>query len=70
MRVCERVISVSFGPGLDSMSPTRSKRSASHVAVTHHWFPKKTGWPGLRRGGNRWIQFAQEIAISQFTVAH
>ena len=44
MRVCERVFSVGFGPGLDSMSPARSRRSASHAAGTH-------GWPGLRRGG-------------------
>ena len=51
MRVCVRVFSVGFGPGLDSMSPARSRRSASHVAGTHGWLPKKTGWPGLRRGG-------------------
>ena len=31
MRVCERVFSVGFGPGLDSMSPA-SRRSASHTA--------------------------------------
>ena len=45
MRVCETmgIFSVGFGPGLDSMSPTRSSRSASHA--------KKTGWLGLRRGG-------------------
>ena len=52
MRVCVRVFSVGFGPGLDSMSPARSRRSASHVAGTHGWLPQKTG-----RG--RWIQFAQ-----------
>ena len=51
MRVCVRVFSVGFGPGLDSMSPARSRRSASHVAGTHGWLPKKTGRPGLRRGG-------------------
>ena len=53
MRVCVRVFSVGvgFGPGLDSMSPARSRRSASHAAGTHGWLPKKTGWPGLRRGG-------------------
>ena len=28
--MCERVFSVGFGPGLDSMSPARSRRSASH----------------------------------------
>ena len=51
MRVCERVFSVGFGPGLDSMSPARSRRSASHAAGTHGWLPKKTGWPDHRRGG-------------------
>ena len=33
------------------MTPARSRRSASHAAGTHDRFPKKTGWPGLRRGG-------------------
>ena len=51
MRVCERVFSVGFGPGLDSMSPAWSRRSASQSAGTHSWLPQKTGWPGLRRGG-------------------
>ena len=46
-----RVFSVGLGPGLDSMSPARSRRSASHDAGTHGWLPKKTGWSGLRRGG-------------------
>ena len=59
MRVCEKVFSFSCGPGLDSMSPATSRRSASHVAGTHGWLPQKTEWTGLRRGGNRWIQFAQ-----------
>ena len=27
MRLCVRVFSVGFGPGLDSMSPARSRRS-------------------------------------------
>ena len=49
--MCERVFSVGFGPGLDSMSPARSRRSASHAAGTHGWLPQKTGRPGLRRGG-------------------
>ena len=49
--MCVRVFSVGFGPGLDSMSPARSRRSASHVAGTHGWPPQKTGRPGLRRGG-------------------
>ena len=43
MRVCVRVFSVGFGPGLDSMSPARSRRSASHAAGTHGWLPKKLG---------------------------
>ena len=47
----ERVFSVGFGPGLDSMSPARSRRSTSHAAGTHDWLPPKNGWPGLRRGG-------------------
>ena len=45
--MCVRVFSVGFGPGLDSMSPARSRRSASHAAGTHGWLPQKTG----RRGG-------------------
>ena len=49
--VCVGVLSVGLGPGLDSMSPARSRRSASHAAGTHGWLPKKTGRPGLRRGG-------------------
>ena len=49
--MCVRVFSVGFGPGLDSMSPARSRRFASHAAGTHGWLPKKTGRPGLRRGG-------------------
>ena len=47
--MCVRVFSVGFG--LDSMSPARSRRSASHAAGTHGWLPKKTGRPGLRIGG-------------------
>ena len=59
MRVCVRVFSVGFCPGLDSMSPARSRRSASHAAGTYGWLPQ-TNWaagPPERRG--RWIQFAQ-----------
>ena len=41
MRVCERVFSVGFCPGLDSMSPARCMRSASHAAGTHGWLPPK-----------------------------
>ena len=62
--MCVRVFSVGFGPGLDSMSPARSRRSASHVAGTHGWLPQKTG----RRG--RWIQFAQCSPEQPPTVAH
>ena len=49
--VCVGVLSVGLGPGLDSMSPARSRRSASHAAGTHGWLPQKTVRPGLRRGG-------------------
>ena len=49
--VCVGVLSVGLGPGLDSMSPARSRRSASHAAGTHGWLPLKTGRPGLRRRG-------------------
>ena len=49
--MCVGVLSVGLGPGLDSMSPARSRRSASHAAGTHGWLPQKTGRPGLRRGG-------------------
>ena len=49
--VCVGILSVCLGPGLDSMSPARSRRSVSHAAGTHGWLPKKTGRPGLRRGG-------------------
>ena len=64
--MCKRVISIGFGPGLDSMSPARSWRSASHDAGSHDWLLKKTGGPGIRRGRIRWIQFAQSL----LTVAH
>ena len=33
MRVCERIFSVGFGPGLDSMSPAKSRRSARAPAM-------------------------------------
>ena len=45
--VCVGVLSVGLGPGLDSMSPARSRRSASHAAGTHGRLPQKTGRPGL-----------------------
>ena len=66
MSVCKRVFSVGFGPGLDSMSPARSWRSASHDAGRMTGFPQKTGGLGLRRGRIRLLQFAQSI----LTVAH
>ena len=66
MSVCKRVFSVGFGPGLDSMSPARSWRSASHDAGSHDWLPKRTEGLGLRRDRTRWIQFAQSL----LTVAH
>ena len=33
--MCVGVLSVGLGPGLDSMSPARSRHSASHAAGTH-----------------------------------
>ena len=39
---------IGLGPGLDSMSPARSRRSASHAAGTHvSVLPQKNGrpWP-------------------------
>ena len=45
--VCVGVLSVGLGPGLDSMSPARSRRSASHAAGTHGRLPQKTGRPDL-----------------------
>ena len=49
--MCRRVFSVGFGPGLDSMSPARSWRFASHDAGSHDWLPKKTegGTPTTHR---------------------
>ena len=55
MRVCERVFSVGFGPGLDSMSPIRSRRSASHAAGTHGWLPQKNWVAGSPERRDRWI---------------
>ena len=49
--MCKRVFSVGFSPALDSISPARSRRSASHAGETHGWLPKKTGWPCLWRHG-------------------
>ena len=39
--MCERVFSVGFGSGLDSMSPARSRRSASHAVETDDWLSQK-----------------------------
>ena len=35
-----------FGPELDSMSPARSWRFASHAAGSHDWLPPKNRGPG------------------------
>ena len=51
MRVCERIFSVGLGPGLDSMAPARSRRSASHAVGTHGWPPKKMGGRASREAG-------------------
>ena len=40
MSLCKKVFSVSFGPGLDSLSPARRWR---HAAGSHAWLPKKMG---------------------------
>ena len=37
--MCVRVFSVGFGPGLDSMSPARSRRSASHAPQMRRYPP-------------------------------
>ena len=69
VRVCERVFSVGFGPGLESMSLARSRRSASHAAGTHSCLPKKlVAVPPERR--DRWVQFAQLTPPPPPTVAH
>ena len=56
--MCVRVFSVGFGPGLDSMSPARSRRSASHAAGTHGWLPPKNWAAGPPERRGRLIQFA------------
>ena len=58
--MCESVFSVGFGPGLDSMSPARSRRSASHAAGTHGgWLPPKNWVAGSPERRGRWIHFVQ-----------
>ena len=57
--VCVGVFSVGFGPGLDSMSPARSRRFASHAAGTHGRLPPKNWAAGPPERRGRWIQFAQ-----------
>ena len=59
MCVCERVFSVGFCPELDSMSPARSRRSASHAVGTRGWLPPKNWVAGPPEKRGRWIQFAQ-----------
>ena len=39
----KRYFSVGCGPRLDSMSPARSWRSASHAAGSHDWLSKNWG---------------------------
>ena len=68
--MCVGVLSVGLGPGLDSMSPARSRRSASHAAGTHGWLPQKTGRPGLRRGGVGGYNLQCSPEQSPPTVAH
>ena len=43
--MCKRVC-VGFGPGLDSMSPARSWRSANHAAGSHDLLPQNNWGPG------------------------
>ena len=64
--MCERVFSVGFGPGLDSMSPARIRRSACHAAETHGWLPaKKNGVAGpLERRDNNNICLKSNIQTS------
>ena len=40
-----------FGSGLDSMSPQGVGAPPAMLRGRTAGFPKKTGWPGLRRGG-------------------
>ena len=63
-------VCVGLGPGLDSMSPARSRRSASHAAGTHGRLPQKTGRPGLRRGGVGGYNLHSVPPNSPPTVAH
>ena len=52
MRVCKRVFSVGFSPGLDSMSPARSRRSAppcygiAWLASPKNWVAGPSGEAG------------------------
>ena len=58
MSVCERVFSAGFGPGLDSMSPARSRRPPAMLRGCTVGFPKNwVAGPPERRG--KWMQFAQ-----------
>ena len=63
--MCEILFSVSFGPGLDSMSPARSRRSASHASGTHGWLPNKLGG---RASGE--VGYVDPICTVPPTVAH
>ena len=48
MRVCERVFIVGFGPGL---VPKGVGAPPAMLRGRTSGFPKKTGWPALRRAG-------------------
>ena len=51
VHLCEGDFSVGFGPGLDSMSPARSRHFASYAAGTHGWLPPKMGGRASREAG-------------------
>ena len=51
MRVCERIFIVGFGPGLDLRLPQGEGTPPAIKRGRTAGFTKKTGWPGLRRGG-------------------
>ena len=48
--MCERVFSAGFGPGLDSMSPVRSKRTATTPGLRRIYVNlKKANWDRYRQ---------------------
>ena len=68
MRACERVFSVGFGPGMDSMSPARSRHSASHALAWQRYFPRifisayLASLPSGERPGNSYYSYHQQIS--------